>query len=117
MAAIATRGEVVKNQSKIPVRFDGHDVVGMQMPLAAIRSDPQFLEYAIDRHDTHLKPAVHADDLRFPAAIDAAPLVPLKRHHPDAAVIFVIAAFFRGAAVLIERSRARMQRAPGAAAG
>jgi hypothetical protein len=101
MAAIAPGSQIVEVESQIRPVPNGHLMVGVQMPFAAVVSVAKLGEHLIDRWVAKIEPAAVSDNIRFPTAINAPPAIALEAQNPQAAMIRIVSALGTGAAAFI----------------
>ena len=93
VAAIAEGLEVFEHQPEVRTHCDRNPVVGMKVSLSSAEPLPKFVEHPLGRRIAQFEATAVRDDLRFPAALDASPLVALEAQHSQPAMVAVVAAF------------------------
>jgi hypothetical protein len=84
---IASRPEVVEIEPQIRPLLDGHLMIRMQVPLAAVVPVAKLRKHLVRRRRTQAPAPELLHDLRLPSAIDAPPAVPDEAQNPQASVI------------------------------
>jgi len=90
VALVAPGPEVVEHQSEVRPRLDRYLVIGVEVAIAAIECLAELLEDVLGRRHAQACLSKQPDELWFPAAVDAAPDVPLETEDAQAAVVCVI---------------------------
>ena len=90
VTAIASRPEVVEIEPQIRPLPDGHLMIRMQVPLAAIVSVAKLRKHQVRGRRTQAPAPELLHDLRLPSAIDAPPAVPDEAQNPQPAVIRIV---------------------------
>ena len=93
VAAVAEGLEVFEHQSQVRTHCDRNPVVGMEVSLSTAEPLPQFAKDPLGRRIAQFEATAVRDDLRFPAALDASPLVSLEAQHSQPAMVAIVAAF------------------------
>lgn len=101
MAFVTACLVVVQFEPKVRALVYCYVVVTVKMPLVAVPPHPQLFQDQGCWRGVEAIGATVANDVRFPAAVDALPTVTLEALDAQFAVVFVIAALRRGASLLL----------------
>ena len=90
MKPIESRPDVVEIEPQIRPLLDGHLMIRMQVPLAAIVPVPKLRKHLVRWRRTQTEAPELLHDLRLPPAIDAPPAVPDEAQNPQPSVIRIV---------------------------
>jgi hypothetical protein len=123
VAGVAAGSEVIQIQAQLRAVRDRHDVIAVEVAQAVVAAVSQFGKDLRSLGHADVMGAVEPDHVRFPAAVDAGPVIPLEANHAKDAMVLVIASLLRRTALPVmgmDRTSAAatdQRRATGSSAG